>query len=232
MVLATDDLRAAMIAAAEQQLIASSDNDIATRAVCEAVGVTQPVLYRLFGDKRGLLDALADQGLERYAAVKAAQEETADPVADLRAGWDGHLEFAGQHPALYQLMFVPRPWSRSRARERVFGLLVSTLVRCAASGALTIEPDLAAQLILSANVGVALNQIAQPALFDDAELSHRMREAVLGHLLVDPGDPGPGSPLKAAALRLRSQLTLSGAGALDPAESALLDRWLQRITQP
>src|SRR3954447_22587188 len=123
-----EDLRAAMISAAERQLAASPDNDIATRAVCEAVGVTQPVLYRLFGDKRGLLDALADQGLERYAARKGNLKETDDPVADLRAGWDDHMDFAFANPALYQLMFVPRPWSQSVARERVFGLLVATLV--------------------------------------------------------------------------------------------------------
>ncbi|MGR6998998.1 TetR/AcrR family transcriptional regulator [Yinghuangia aomiensis] len=66
----TNTLRTAMIEAAEQQLAASSDHDVATRAVCEAVGVTQPVLYRLFGDKRGLLDAVADHGYERYAARK------------------------------------------------------------------------------------------------------------------------------------------------------------------
>lgn len=219
-----------MIAAAEKQLIASSDNDIATRAVCEAVGVTQPVLYRLFGDKRGLLDALADRGLERYAALKQALAETSDPVADLTAGWDDHMRFARENPALYQLMFVPRPWARSPARERVFGLLVATLVRCAAAGALRIEPSLAAQLILSANVGVALNQIAQPGLFDDG-LSPRMRESVFGSLLVEAVQPAPGPPLTAAALRLRSQLAVSPTQALDPAESALLDRWLQRIIQ-
>jgi AcrR family transcriptional regulator len=226
----TDDLRTAMITAAEQQLVASPDNDIATRAVCDAVGVTQPVLYRLFGDKRGLLDALADQGLQRYAVSKAAQPETADPVADLRAGWDHHLEFARQNPALYQLMFVPRPWSHSTARERIFGLLVAALVRCAAAGALRLDPAVAAQLILSANVGVALNQIAQPDLFNDAELSHRMREALFGSLLVEPQRSDSGAPLQAAALRLRSQLALTGAEALEPAEVALLDRWLQRIT--
>jgi len=193
--------------------------------------VTQPALYRLLGDKRGLLDAVADQGLERYAALKGAQRKTDDPVADLSTGWDDHMEFASRNPALYQLMFVPRPWSHSVARERVFGLLVATLVRCAAAGALTIEPVRAAQLILSANVGVALNQIAQPALFDDGALSRRMREAVFRSLLVEPTEPRPGTPLAAAALRLRSQLALSQVVALDPAESALLDRWLQRLTQ-
>jgi hypothetical protein len=142
------------------------------------------------------------------------------------------MEFARQNPALYQLMFVPRPWSQSVARERVFGLLVTALVRCAAVGALTIDPRIAAQSILSANVGVALNQIAQPALFDDATLSHRMRDAVFGQLLVDRAKPERSAPLEAAALRLRSQLSLSGTEALDPAEAALLDRWLERIAQP
>jgi AcrR family transcriptional regulator len=226
----TTDLRTAMIAAAEQQLVASNDHDIATRAVCEAVGVTQPVLYRLFGDKRGLLDALADQGFERYAAQKAAQARTDDPVADLTAGWDGHMDFARRNPALYQLMFAPRPRSHSTARRRVFELLEAALVRCSAAGALRVDPRLAAQLILPANIGLALAVIAQPELFDHAGLSHHMRDAVLNAVLTEPTDTQDADPVYGAALRLRSQLAVSGADALEPVESALLDRWLQRIT--
>ncbi len=222
-----------MITAAERQLVNSPDGDIATRAVCEAVGVTQPVLYRLFGDKRGLLDALADHGLQRYAALKAAQTQTADPVADLKSGWAEHMQFAAENPALYQLMFVPRPWSQSFARERIYDLLVATLTRCAAAGRLETEPRVAAQLILSANVGVALNQMAQPDLFNDSTLSQRMRDAVFGSLLRNADPPQPAEPLRAAALRLHSQLSLSDADAdadaLDPPESALLRHWLHRI---
>lgn len=218
-----------MLRAAEEQLATSVDHDFATRAVCEAAGVTQPVLYRLFGDKRGLLDALADSGLDRYAALKAAQGETDDPLVDLRAGWDQHMEFAKQHPGLYQLMFVPRPWSHSTARQRVFDLLVATLDRCAAVGAITVEPRVAAQLILSANVGVALNQIAQPALFTDPTLSHRMRNSVFGYLTVEAATFDHDTPLQAAAVRLRAQLGLSDTAPLDPAESALLQSWLHRI---
>ncbi|MFF4554473.1 hypothetical protein [Streptomyces sp. NPDC001422] len=50
-------IRTAMIEAALRQLAGSLDHDVATRAVCEAVGVTQPVLYRLIGDQLGPLDA-------------------------------------------------------------------------------------------------------------------------------------------------------------------------------
>ncbi|MEV7801857.1 TetR/AcrR family transcriptional regulator [Microbispora sp. NPDC088329] len=227
-----DTLRAAMIEAAEKQLASSSDNDIATRAVCEAVGVTQPVLYRLFGDKRGLLDAVADHGYERYAALKAAQEQTADPVTDLRAGWDGHMAFARENRALYQLMFAPRPWSRSTARERVFELLEATLVRCAAIGALRVEPRIAARLILAASVGTALDHIASPELFDDPAMSHRMRDAVFAHVLTEATARQDADPLREAALRLRAQLDLAGTEALEPVETALLRRWLDRITQP
>ncbi|MFF4189483.1 TetR/AcrR family transcriptional regulator [Nonomuraea sp. NPDC001831] len=228
----TDPLRAAMIEAAERQLASSSDHEVATRAVCEAVGVSQPVLYRLFGDKRGLLDAVADHGYEQYAALKAAQEQTGDPVADLHAGWDGHMAFAQAKPALYQLMFTPRPWSHSTARDRVMELLVAALTRCAAVGALKAEPQTAAQLILAANVGTALDHIARPALFDDPALSHRMRDAVFSHVLTGPGAQNDADPLYAAALRLHAQLDLTGTEALEPAETALLRRWLERITQP
>lgn len=220
-----------MIEAAEKQLAASSDNDIATRAVCEAVGVTQPVLYRLFGDKRGLLDAVADHGYERYATLKAAQEQTADPVTDLRAGWDGHMAFARENPALYQLMFTPRPWSHSTARDRVSDLLEATLVRCAAVGALRVEPSVAARLILSASVGAALDHLASPERFDDPTVSHRMRDAVFAHVLSETTARDDGDPLREAALRLRAQLGLAGTGALEPVETALLLRWLDRITQ-
>ncbi|MFI7233230.1 TetR/AcrR family transcriptional regulator [Nonomuraea angiospora] len=228
----TEPLREAMIEAAERQLATSADHEIATRAVCEAVGVSQPVLYRLFGDKRGLLDAVADHGYERYAALKAAQEQTHDPVADLHAGWDGHMAFAKQNPALYQLMFTPRPWSRSMARDRVMDLLVAALTRCAAAGALRVEPQTAAQLILAANVGTALDHIARPALFDDPALSHRMRDAVFSHVLTETTAHDDADPLHATALRLHAQLELTGTEALEPAETALLRRWLERITQP
>ncbi|GAB3881040.1 hypothetical protein GCM10027612_09510 [Microbispora bryophytorum subsp. camponoti] len=153
-------------------------------------------------------------------------------MADLRAGWDGHMAFAQENPALYQLMFTPRPWSRSTARDRVSELLEETLVQCAAIGALRVDPPVAARLILSASVGTALDHIASPELFDDPALSHRMRQAVFAHVLTEGTTREDADPLREAALRLRAQLDLAGADALEPVETALLRRWLDRITQP
>ncbi|XVV16334.1 TetR/AcrR family transcriptional regulator [Actinoplanes sp. CA-131856] len=226
-------VRAALIEAAERQLAASPDGDIATRAVCEEVGVTQPVLYRLFGDKRGLLDAVADAGFERYARRKAGLEISDDPVADMYAGWDDHMAFAAENPALYQLMFAPRAGAASSAHRRILDLLKETLTRTAAAGALRTTPRLAAQLILPANIGVALSRIAQPALFDDPALSHRARDAVFGAVLTEiPDQDKHADPVRAGARQLRSQLALSGTPKLEPEEAALLDRWLERLDEP
>jgi AcrR family transcriptional regulator len=226
------DVREQMLAAAEEQLIASPVGDIATRAVCEAVGVTQPVLYRLFGDKRGLLDALADEGLRRYAQLKRELSTTDDPVADMRAGWVHHMRFARDNPALYQLMFTPRPWSESAARKQIFELLVANLDRCAAAGVLAMEQRTAAKLILSANVGLAFNAIADPALFDEEEkVSLIMRDTLFSRVLVDQPPPEAVQPEKGTARQLRAQLAESPSPALEAAESALLDRWLQRIEE-
>jgi AcrR family transcriptional regulator len=197
--------------------------------VCEAVGVTQPVLYRLFGDKRGLLDALADRGLQRYVARKAELEASDDPVRDLRAGWDDHMAFAAEHPALYQLMFTPRPWTGARARTGLMELLSATLTRCAAAGALRSTVEEAAALLLSANVGLALNRVAQPDLFGAPAISDALRDAVFGRILVAPEATPDADPLAGAARRLSAQLAVTHPEALVDEETALLHVWLDRL---
>jgi AcrR family transcriptional regulator len=226
------ELRHRLLAAAREQLASSPTNDVATRAVCESAGVSQPVLYRIFGDKQGLLDALVEDGFARYVERKSALRETVDPIADLHAGWDDHMDFALTNPAVYRLMFAPRPGATSPARQQIFDILVRVLVRCAAAGRLVIGPEAAARTILSANVGVALNMINQPALYDDPELPGRMRDVVFGALIGGPTSAPVVDPVAGTAARLRAQLALTGTGALASEELALLLRWLDRLTTP
>ncbi|NQW89156.1 TetR/AcrR family transcriptional regulator [Curtobacterium sp. VKM Ac-2861] len=224
-----ETLRNALLSAAEEQLVASPDGDIATRAVCEAVGVTQPVLYRIFGDKRGLLDALAETGLQRYTQRKAELEASDDPSVDLRRGWDDHLAFAREHAALYRLMFAPRPWANSAARDGLTVLLERTLTRCAAAGLLRVDVPVAATMLLAANVGLALDRMSTPARHESGIAADALRDAVLSAVLVVP--PGPGhDDLDAAPLRqLRAQLDAGGSSALLPEEAALMRVWLDRL---
>lgn len=228
----TDEaLRSALLRAAEDQLVASPDGDVATRAVCEAAGVTQPVLYRIFGDKRGLLDALAETGLQRYTHRKAELEVSDDPAVDLRRGWDDHLAFAREHAALYRLMFAPRPWANSSARDGLTVLLERTLTRCAAAGMLRVDVAVAATMLLAANVGLALDRMSAPARYESDIAADALRDAVLSSVLAELARPGHDDDA-APRRQLRAQLDAGGPSALLPEEAALMRVWIDRLDHP
>lgn len=186
-------MRAAMIEAARRLLEDSPICNVSIREVCEAVGVGKSVLYRHFGDKNGLLSAVIDEAFNRYIERKRSREHTADPVTDLHACWDDYLDFAAANPALYRLMFSPAMPKMPDAAGRIFVLLTEALDRCAVAGALRIPSREAAQMILSANTGVALSLLSQPDRFGDPELSARVRDAVFAICLTS-GTNRPEAP--------------------------------------
>ncbi|GEL25097.1 TetR family transcriptional regulator [Pseudonocardia sulfidoxydans NBRC 16205] len=218
-----------MLEAAEEQLAASADNDISTRAVCEAVGVGQPALYRIFKDKAGLLAALVDHGFERYVERKRSLEQTDDPVADLRAGWDDHIAFARENAATYRLMFSPTLTRRPDAPQVIFDLLCATLERCARVGALRLPAPLAAQRILSANVGVALAILVSPEIYSDPQLSVGVRDAVFAACLDTAAARDVTGGIGATAIQLAAQLRGAASGELGDEERQLMLKWLSRL---
>jgi hypothetical protein len=117
------------------------------------------------------------------------------------------------------------------AAQDALGLLREVLVRCAAAGKLRVDPDTAAQAIMSANIGVALNLVTQPDTYTDPELSHRVRDAVHASLLnIEPAAPRSGADtgLATAALQLSAILQTQPTD-LTAAETALLRQWLATL---
>jgi AcrR family transcriptional regulator len=226
------DTRTKMLEAAERLLDESADGDISTRAVCEAVGVGAPVLYRLFGDKAGLLSAVVDHGFDRYLAAKRAAEPSADPVRDLREGWDTHVAFALAHPTVYRLMFSPAFATVPAAAAEALRVLREVLDRCAAAGRLGVPPEIAAQTIMSANVGVALSLVTQPDVYTDSGLSTRVRDAVHARVLVSDAPAPRPARLPATALQLSALLDGAASPKLTTAERGLLHEWLERLAVP
>src|SRR3954467_2649502 len=104
-----DDVRARVVDAAAQLLHRDGAQAVTTRAVAQAAGVQAPTIYRLFGDKDGLIDAVAEHVMATYVAAKAVSTADADgdPVADLRSGWRAHVEFGLANPELYALLNPP-----------------------------------------------------------------------------------------------------------------------------
>src|SRR5687768_637552 len=93
--------RGRIIAAAATLLGEGGREAVSTRAVSVAAGVQAPTIYRLFGDKQGLLDAVAEYGVQQWLASKMKQPVGIDPIDDLRRGWDHHVTFGLENPALY-----------------------------------------------------------------------------------------------------------------------------------
>jgi AcrR family transcriptional regulator len=90
---------------------------LTARAVCAAAKVTAPTLYHHFGDKAGLLNALLSSGIEDFMSRKRLNLTTTDPLADLRRGWDGWIEFAVARPTLFGLMVEQSIKQPELARE-------------------------------------------------------------------------------------------------------------------
>ncbi|BBX61776.1 TetR family transcriptional regulator [Mycobacterium saskatchewanense] len=225
------DVRARMLEAAETQLAASPQNDISTREVCEAVGVGSPVLYRLFGDKNGLLTAVIDRAFSRYLSEKRAQPPSDDPVDDLYAAWDNHIAFALENPTVYRLVYAPQLAEVPGAAEETRQLLYDRLIRCAEAGKLKTSPAEAAQAIMAACIGVALNILSQPEIYTDPGLSARVRDAILREVTIDAESKPTNErtpPVKPVALQLAALIRRAHT-PLTKAEAALMLQWLDAI---
>lgn len=219
--------RERIVAAAASLLESDGEEALSTRAVSAAAGVQAPTIYRLFGDKQGLLDAVVTRGFEDYLAEKTVRAPGDDPVADLRAGWDLHVGLALERPALYRLMYArPQATGHSPAARAAFVELAALVRRIAAAGRLRVPEGRAVGMVHAAGSGVALSLIAVPPDQRDAGLSHAARDAVIAAITSD-AVPTAGVGPVGAAVALRA--SLDDLDALTPAERSLLGEWLDRV---
>ncbi|MGY1495435.1 TetR/AcrR family transcriptional regulator [Streptomyces sp. QTS52] len=228
------DAREKILDAATELLARASAADVSTRAVCEAAGVGAPMLYRLFGDKAGLLAAVVDRGFEQYLASKRAARPTADPVADLKRGWDNHMRFALDHPNHYRLMYSPELTTPPAAAKEAHDLLHGVLERCAAAGLLSVPPEAATRVVMAANVGAALSMLTRPEQYPDIRFAARLRDSVIDSVTRpagagEPRDTGRGSAVPTAAATLAARLRAEPPQLLTAVEAALLQQWLETL---
>ena len=96
------DLRAALLASAAAEIADAGPAAMSLRKVAARAGVTHTAAAHHFGDKRGLLTALAAEG---HRALAAAMSE-ARPRGMLALG-DAYLRFADEHRPWFEVMFRP-----------------------------------------------------------------------------------------------------------------------------
>ena len=223
--------RVAIIEAAAGLLREHGPEAVTTRRVAESAGVQAPTIYRLFGDKDGLLDAVAEHVMTTYASAKAAvvaaaADEDVDPLDDLDMGWRSQIDFGLANPALFRLLSDPARVAGSPGARLGRQVLEQRVHRLAAAGRLRVSEPRAVAMIQAAGVGVIQTLLATPADARDPDLPAAMWQAVLTQILVDAPDASP-SGLPAVAVALRA--SVGELAVLRPAERQLLEDWLERI---
>lgn len=203
---------------------------VTTRAVSAEAGVQPMTIYRIFGDMDRLLESAASRGFEEYVAAKRVRPAAADPVDDLREGWDLHVEFGLTHPHVYAQTYGRySPGPPSPAVRAAADILRGLVERAAKAGRLTRDVDSAAQLIHSAGCGVTLTLMQLPPEDRDLWVSTACREAVLASVTTTTPTPQDGTGSHAVAL---SSLMADGDDRFTAAELGLLREWLSRLCTP
>ena len=219
------DARARIVAAAVRLVAEQGMEATTTRAVAAAALTQTPTIFRLFGDKEGLMDAVAAQTLHDFVAAKGGGGSGPDPAEDLRLGMIAFMEFGLANPDVFAHMYA-RLGKRSEAAAIGVRALCERVHRVALAGRLRTTEERACDLFHATARGTVLVLLEKPAGERAATMeaaSHAALAAILHRPLpaVERGAAGC-----AAALRAR----LGDLPQLTRGERFLMEELLDRIT--
>jgi AcrR family transcriptional regulator len=122
---------------------------LTTRAVCACAGVTAPTLYHHYGDKDGLLRAVAQAELLAMFARKQGMKSTGDALQDLKRGWDDWVEFAIEQPHLVRALQASGGATTQPLREAAEAIAADRLATLATTTPLVLDPHTAARVLVA-----------------------------------------------------------------------------------
>lgn len=218
-------VRERIIRAAIRLLEQDGRDEVTTRAVAAEAGVQAPAIYRCFGDKQGLMHAVAEFGFGEYLTRKLVGDPGESPIDAFRAGWNVHVGFGLSNPALFSIMYGdPAAIGTSPAAARGYEMLQDRMQALAAAGLLRIPVRRAAEMVAAAGCGTVFTLLAKPE--QNAGLSEAMREALLESIVVRSSADPAFSPAVAA---ISLMATLPQVNSLSNGERALLTELLERL---
>jgi len=217
--------RERIIAAAIALITEGGAEAATTRAVAAMAKVQAPTIYRLFGDKDGLLRVAAEAVFADYVSGKGASAQPADPVRALGDGWDAHVAFGFTHPAVFKLIQSDPDGLASPASAAGLTVLRQRVRGVAEAGRLRVSEERASALLHATATGVILTALHMSEA-DQRSLSASARDSVLATIL-ERAEPAPPAIAATAASALRTQL--EKVSDLTPGERLLMDELLRRI---
>jgi AcrR family transcriptional regulator len=179
------DLRQAVLAAAVDALTESGPARLSLRDLARRAGVSHAAPAHHFGDKAGLLTAVAAEGYNLLAdTLTAAQQRTAD-FLDVGVAY---VRFAVDHRAHFEVMFRPDLYhpddpavaaARQRAADALYGGVRS--VTATRRGPDIPLAGIAAWSLVHGFATLWLNHALPPDLGDDPQAAARAVAAIMFH---------------------------------------------------
>jgi AcrR family transcriptional regulator len=177
------NLRAALIAQAEQTVREHGVEQLSLRELARRVGVSHGAPRRHFPDRQALLDALAEAGFERLGAELRAAVDGAgeDFEARLRATATAYVRFATRDAALLELMFAGKHQQQAGALQeasyRAFAVILELIQQGQANGALEPgEPERVGLVLFATIQGIAA--LVTGGMIDDERLDLVVADAI------------------------------------------------------
>ena len=177
------DLRQAVLAAAVDALTESGPARLSLRDLARRAGVSHAAPAHHFGDKAGLLTAVAAEGYNLLAdTLTAAQQRTAD-FLDVGVAY---VRFAVDHRAHFEVMFRPDLYhpddpavaaARQRAADALYGGVRS--VTATRRGPDIPLAGIAAWSLVHGFATLWLNPALPPGLGDDPQAAARAGAALM-----------------------------------------------------
>ena len=184
-----EDVRGAILAAAQRQLEATTSPDqVTVAAIIDEAGCSPPSLYHYWSKRELLLREASACG---WAQFRASQSEAVadhhDPVGRLRERGRGYLEFALAKPALFRVLFLEPPATTTAGPPAETGAALDDLITDVTAAMVTgqlrrADPLTTALALWSAVHGVAALWSVTPNL--PHELAHSVGELAQEAVLI------------------------------------------------
>jgi AcrR family transcriptional regulator len=182
---ARPQVREALLAAARAELVDHGRAAISLRAVARRAGLSHASPKYHFGDRSGLLTAIATEGFQALAR-DLSQVHESDAAQQLAALGRTYIDFGLSHRALFELMFTPGELHATdaelnAAQREAIGALTTAVSRLAGSDPTPSDAQqlaliswaLVHGLVVLARDG-ALQAAATPQAGTGAELAHAL----------------------------------------------------------
>ncbi|MEV0393764.1 TetR/AcrR family transcriptional regulator [Polymorphospora rubra] len=130
-------LRQALVDGAHQLLVESGEAGFSLNNLARRLGVSTAAPYRHFADRDALLATVAEQGYAKLdTALRTAAGGSVEPAEQLLQMGVAYLSFATANPALFGIMFRPRPDGENEADTAPFEVLVDVVGSAQLAGCL------------------------------------------------------------------------------------------------